>query len=217
MIPTQAQKIIERSFYEGIRLKAVEYGYTPDITLYPNTPAGTSDYKSALANIRSTKGFAVEIFGASIPTDKGTKDLPRIVISPSSFVPGEYGKETTPHYVQVGDTFEKRQDDGMVFRYFLDVIVSAKSANELRELTNIVHTGLPLRGFIAAYDQSMDDFLIQLIGSTDERGVAENILEKNYHYEIPDVSFMEGVTTEVVSPITETILNVEISHYLGIN
>jgi hypothetical protein len=217
MIPTQAQTIIERSFYEALRLKAVEYGYTPDITQYANTSAGTLAYNNALKAIRLEKGFAVEIFGSSIPGSKGMEDLPRISISPQSFVPGDIGVQTGSQTIEVDDHFETIQSDGMVFRYFLTIVVSVKSSTELREVTNIVHAGLPLRGFLKAYDDSVDDFLVHLISSGDESGEINNMIEKSYRYEIPDVTFLEGVSEDFIAPIEETILNVEISHRLGIN
>lgn len=225
------QEIIERSFFEAVRILLVADGHMPDITnltLYPNTESGYDAYIAAMENIASTRGYAVEVFGASNPQDKGVKSLPRISFETSSFLPGDIGLDTTPFPVlnPTSNKYDLYRYDSRSYDLFLDCIVSTKTQAQLRVLMDVVHRAIPLMGNLVYYNNPVEtpdeSFFVQLGAFQPEVSPRDGVLEYSYRYEIPDIIWRElvEVATDPVGgipPISEITLNLMIEERLGIS
>jgi len=222
------QEIIERSIFEAIRLLLVADGHTPDITntsIFPNTPEGYRAYLATLKHIRDTRGYAIEVFGTSNPDDKGTKDLPRITLQTSAFLPGEVGIDTTPFPTWNPETnkYDLYSYDSRTYDLFIDCNVSAKTQAQLRVLMDVVHRALPLMGYLPFYNDPVgipnDTFFMQATAFQPLVSPVDGVLEYNYRYEVPDVVWRELTKepTPAIAPINEITLNLQIEERLGIS
>jgi len=222
------QEVIERSFFEAIRLLLVADGYTPDIAnsgLYPNTPTGYQAYLVALKGIATgAKGFSIEVFGASNPLDRETKDLPRITIQTSAFLPGSIGYDTAPQKVLNTETnkYELFIYDSRTYDLFLDCTVSAKTQAQLRVMMDIIHRAIPNMGYLKYYHNT-EYFFVENSSFQDQTNASNKVLGYNYRYEVPDIQWVDpikqlddqGATIEI-PPIVEITLNTYINDRLGI-
>jgi len=213
------QERIERSFYEALRLRAVHEGFTPDITTYSQDQAGYDQYKIDLNAIYTAGGFAVELFGVSNPQDKGYKKLPRLVFSTESFMPGEYGIETTEwnEYQPNTDTYQaKRTSQAITHQMFMSCYAVADTVNEMRTLVAMVNSTLPLRGQLKYADDPDNNFFVEMVDFVDLDDPTNGIMEKVYRFRIPDIIWTDDILEDTWVPIHYINMNILIAKHLGI-
>lgn len=205
---------IARSFYHALRKHVVEHGYLPDETQYEDTNADIIRWQQEIKNIDIIKGFHIDMFSESSARHKGMKNTPRMIIFLSNVFDGDIGAApdgilgrslTDPTQYRTG--YLPGQSSHLVFALHLMGIDSKQSS----VLNAIRANVLGQRGFIPHYDQVRfpdKHIFYRQTSFADLDNPQENILEKVYYYEVPDV-FMgdEVVTRDNVSPIKEILLN----------
>lgn len=210
---------IEQAFFEAVRLKVVADGYTPDITLYPNTPAGYQQYREALAAIEDARGWAVEVFGMSNPQSKGLKQVPRIVFFTDSFLPGDYGLDSRTLYEPDGSGgfTAVTPSQNTSHQLFMKCFIVAKTTSQYRYLSSVINTTLPLRGMLSYAAPLTDKFFVENSSYLDLTSAEHGFIEKVYTYTVPDIIWSEDITVlEAATPIGYIDLNLWIVNRLSI-
>jgi len=210
------QERIERSFYEKVRLRVVADGYTPDILSYTDSSSGWAQYKADLEQIMNTMGFAVEVFGQSNPEDKGYKNRARVVLITESFLPGEFGIENRVYYTDDGaGNFNAMQPtQNISHQLTIKCHIVANDTTQLRYLTNLINSTLPLRGYVPYWDAPTTGFFSEVVSYLDISSATNGILEKIYTFSVPDIIWTEDVTTGTAVPITH--INLKLLAHLGL-
>jgi hypothetical protein len=211
------QTLIERSIYEAIRLVLVATGYTPDISLFPETPEGTEDYFNYLDQIQEEKGFAIELFGFSPPESKGVSKLPQIVLVSESFIPGDVGMEDSPIYIpEDEDHFSKVLVDPLAYNLMYSCYLYAPSTESFRVLRNTLHLALKPFQYIPIIGTS-EVVLSVATGASSKTNYREGGLDTTYSYYVPDVLFSSTLIEQAASAIKSIHLNTYIQSHLGIS
>lgn len=209
------QKRVERSIYNAVLQKTITEGYTADPQLFdlynPNSNIAAveqADYDTALKNIRTLKGFAVEIFANISSQSKGDKKIPRIIIDTEAFYQGELGLDTTEKYESDGaDGFNVFTGGSLVSDYHFTIRLVSRTSEETRILHALMLGSIPRRGYIKWYDEA--EFLysqnihIRYLSSAEQNWLQEGLIERIYRYEVKDLH--EEVAREIrqVSKINE--------------
>ncbi len=213
------QALIERSIYEQLRLGLVRDGYTPDITLYPDTQAGYDDYIKDLSLIEKEKGFAVELFNMSSNMDIGLKKVPRVVLSHNYLLPGPWG--SSPEQVKKLNqgVYNLIQMDRVSVELFFNCSIVANSISQFRVLTSLLVTYLAPIQYVPYYTDgnNPDNFLVTFQSAQDFSDTITGVMEKRYTYSIPDIIMNEIMLTETQVPIKKINLNTYIVSELGLN
>jgi len=210
------QERLERSVYRAIQVKLVDNGYWPDETSddYPDTPTGDTAWTSAVEGIIADKGFAIEPYGHSSSQSKGEKKVPRIVIIPRRFNPGDLGNPSHPVVLTTDENpnvyYEAILPQQSVEFQFDIHIVSNKAAQD-RILTAIIFAALGTKKFLPFYDDDTNRFFIEHYNYYDLPDTTVGIEEKVYSYAIKDV-FIGG---EEITLATVPLIN-EIKVEVGI-
>jgi len=210
---------IEQAFFEAVRLRVVEDGYTPDITAYPNTPAGYQAYKQALADIKANRGWAVEVFGMGNPKSKGIKQIPRIVFFTDSFVQGDYGLDQATFYEPGGSGKFKAVTplQNIAQQLFLKCYIVAETTSQYRYLASVINTTLPIRGMLSYAAPLEGAFFTETTAFLDLSSTTDGLIEKAYTYSVPDILWTENATVlEAAVPINYINLNLQLVKELGV-
>ena len=206
---------LERSLYEIVRGVTVHYGYTPDITQYPDTAIGFSQYKADLKQIEEDKGFAVEVFNNSQPEDKGVIKTARIVITHGSTLIGDIGLPVQKESNDYGTHFGKVVGTTITNEYYYEVLLVARNLKEYRVIQGIVFEALPSRSWLSIYNTTEDQRFLNIMqgGYPDpqERDGQKGFI---YQYSIPDVLITPYVEIGTV-PVLKQI-NTELRLHLGL-
>jgi hypothetical protein len=195
------QSDIQRSIYEAIRLVCVQEGYTPDITLYTADAAGQALYDVALSTIRSSKGFAIEIFSASSNQQKGIKKPPRITIHPARVIPGDIGLDSYAGGVRkkVSDPDKwvrfKPPHDTTMMQFDIHLVTATAEQDVI--LTAILFKAIGVRKFLTRYNAPNEVFLIRNYDFYDSFDLPEGINEKISSFEVPDIILSDEPETDV--------------------
>lgn len=204
---------IARCFYHALRKHVVEHGLLPDETLFEDTHADIARWAQEIKNIDIIKGFHIDLFSESSARHKGMKNTPRMIIFLSNVFEGDVGAPpegilgkslSDPTAYRTG--YLPGQASNLVFALHLMSIDSKQSSI----LNSIRANVLGQRGFIDHYDQERfpgKKIFYRATSFADLDNPQENILEKVYYYEVPNV-FMgdEVVTRPNVSPIKEILV-----------
>lgn len=223
MALTDIEEKVERTIFEVLRLKAVEEGFTPDITNYDiDNPddtiaaAATDAYMAALKTIQNTKGFAVDIFNYSNQQARGMKKSPRIVVQTEAFYPGEIGLDVTPQYKlnPVTGKYESLRSTTLTSNLFLNVHLVASTVKQIRALHGIMVACLPRMGYLIWYTETRlrpsHNLLVRYVSYYEADFIAEGVIEKIYRYEIPDAHEVEDIMVEMnISPIKEITVDIQ--------
>jgi len=214
---TDIQTRIERSFYEAVRLRVVADGYTPDITTYSQDPSGFAQYQADLSQIKTDRGWAVEVFGMSNPEDKGYKNLARVVLYTDSFLPGEYGLDDSPFFeLNINGNYnEVIPTQNITHQLFMNCSIVCDHTDQFRYLTSVVNSTLPLRGLLRYYDIPELGFFVENTAYLDISDPINGVLEKIYKYRVPDVVWTESTITEDKYSAIE-VINFKLFSYLGV-
>lgn len=205
--PNNVQEVVERSIYEVIRLELVSRGYLPDITTYPNTTQGSSNYQTAKAAIANAQGFAAEVFGHGSALSKGPKSTPRIAIIPRRVMPGDIGRSINGVF-QV-DPSNPDKTIKIIPPYessnlHIDVNLASSSAAQDRILHQVIAKVLGVKGFIPRYDDPAQFIFTRQFNFYDLPQDQDGIEEKSYSFEVPDLYLYEGETISDI-PLIKSI------------
>tara|TARA_R110002020_G_scaffold54690_5_gene152279 strand:- start:5881 stop:6576 length:696 start_codon:yes stop_codon:yes gene_type:complete len=189
---TTVQEVIERSLFERLRTECVDKGYLPDITTFPETPTGNTDYIAAIKTISdSAKGFAIEPFQNSSSQAKGMKRVPRIVINPQPFMEGALGGDSSRVYQLNGTTYDAKVLPPQTSEYYFNVHLVSSSATQMRILNAIMSLSIPVRGYIPFYNNSNFNFFVRKLSGYNAPQTDEGIQETVYRFQVPDVFEVE--------------------------
>lgn len=208
------QERLERSIFEAIRLVLVAEGYTPDITnnvAYPKigsqfTQAAQTAWTAALEAINDTKGFSIELYGASSPDAKGTRKTPRIVIVPDRIMPSELGAPLDGVLLDNPLDPDTKIRQALPYRASIlsfDIHLVYQKAAELRVMQAILGKTIGTVKFIPWYDDNTDTFFVEQFNYYDEPDPLEGTDEKVYSYQAPDLYDVQadGVTIAKINTI----------------
>lgn len=147
------QEIVERSVYHTIRSLCVEWGYTPDISDFDQTPAGYSAYQAGLKQIYEEKGLTIEVFASGPATEKELKKVPRIAIDTQGFNNGDIGGEFALQYELAEDqSYVKYKGFDLTSDLYINIWLISRTIQESRILNAIIAHSLPRRGYIPVYN-----------------------------------------------------------------
>lgn len=189
------QERIERTLFESIRGILIQEGYLPDIgdtVRYPEPfdEVAQTNWQTDLKTIANTKGFAIELFGASSQKSKSTKKTPRIVIMSRRSMPGDLGAPIE------GIIIQHPQDLQAYARYPLpvqsthfqfDIHLISETIAQDRILNAVLAKSLGVKKYIPYYDDPTDRILLLQYNYFDVSDTTDAITEKVYSYEIPDI------------------------------
>lgn len=212
------QEILERTFFHRIRQEVVDKGYLPDISdtiTFPDTELGWTAWLSAIQNIITNKGFAIEIFNAGTTEARGIKKLPRIVLHSDSFLPGALGGDPLRTFKDNTTYYTAEVTPPQTVDFFIDTHLIADNINQIRILHSILALALPTRGYLPFYNDETRSIFIRNIGYYNADSIEEGIIEKVYTYEIPDCWGSENVEKfETIAKISEITLNTNMQKYM---
>lgn len=210
------QEKVERSIYEAIRKVLVEEGYFPDLTSYSQNPAGTAALKADILNIVSSKGYAIELFGAGSSRNKYLKRIPRIVINSRRFTPGQVGSPPNGSYqLQINNlSYTQVILPPNTSNFQIDIHLVSNKQKQDRVMHAIIGKALSSRKYLHIYDELQNPiakFLILNINFSERLAEDEGIMEKIYSYEVPDIyqaDFIDLLKT--IAPINEITVEGEL-------
>lgn len=207
------QELIERSFYERIRLELVSKGYLPDISTYPDTDIGYANYKAAIDAVVTAKGFCIDLFGAGNAESRGTLKTPRIVIDTISSLPGAIGGDTTYiHREDDGDPYTVSLLPPQTVDFILHVTLVGSTIEEMRIMNSIIALALPRRGYIEFYNDNTEKFFIENTGSNDRQLSRDNQSQRTIAYTVLDLYDIEERVIETnIPPIDEITIETEVN------
>lgn len=213
MALNNTQEVIERSFYEAIRLVGVAEGYMIDEALYPETQQGLEDMELAMAAIVTSKGFIVQLLGVGSSQSKGLKKTPRIVIEQARFSPGETGGLPTSEIITNPTVLGAFNESAMglsTSKVYLDIHLVSNSAVQNRILHAILITALGTRNYLPLINQPEDKLFINQYSYFDIIDTQDGIIEKVYVYEAPDVWLEYSEVPSELTSIDEITTNINI-------
>jgi len=180
-------EVVDRSVYEKIRLLLVAAGYLPDITTFPDTDAGVAAYNTAMANIKTSKGFAIELFGQGSNLHKYEKKVPRIVYNARRIFLGDIGGNPEHQYTKAGAVFNKTAVPPTSSSLQFDIFLVFETAKQERVLNSIIQATLKSRTYIPHYNNPNESFLVNNISYRDNPDTSFGICEKILTYQANDL------------------------------
>lgn len=214
---TTIQEVIERSLFERLRTECVDKGYLPDITTYPETPAGNEAYLTAIQTISdSSKGFAIEPFQNSSSQAKGMKRVPRMVINPQPFMEGALGGDSRRVYQLNGTTYDAKILPPQTSEYYFNVHLISSSAAQMRVLNAIMSLSIPVRGYIPFYNDSNYNFFVRKLSGYNAPQTDEGIQETVYRFQVPDIFEVEdNIIATGIAKLSEITLDTKVEDHNG--
>lgn len=207
------QKIV-RSIFHALRNYAIELGYYPNMSDYPNlkTPEAIAAYKARLNNIRNTKGFYIDFFSESSARNKGEKIAPMIVVSLDRSFNGDIG--APPEMIMAGEiegTFRNGTMPGRAANLIIAVYLISHNSTQTYVLNGIKDNILSERGYIPFYDDpTLDPIYAYRTGYYNLDDPTENITERAYLYTVPDVYLgATKINRDNIQPIIEIKTEIE--------
>lgn len=197
---------ISRSVEKALYEKLLEQGYTPDRSVFQGNSWDTSfdltftAYQDKKADIKTRKGFCVDLFGHGASMDRKAKFVPRMVITGLGFMPGSVGNDKTPYYKKndhgkydklVGPIFSSN------FRFELELCSNKTMQDMFMEAVRAYVLGQ--FEFIPVYDQPQDFFLIQYNSPRQMPDFGQGLIQRIYTYEVIDVfeTMPKTISTEI--------------------
>lgn len=226
------QYLIERTLYEKLRLASVHYGYLPDITKYPKTRQGATDYTRAMEKISREKGFVLTIKNNIHSTEQGEKTAPRIVVETIQCIPGEFGQwGITQYQMTASGKYKKIGLPPQPVSYLIAIHLVSNSLEQARIMNSILARSVPRRGYhkitsdIYEGIPGIENIPIEELGPTFFCELQtsrvypdpENNLKEDVHqYIIPDAWDITLVDDgEEISPINEIVTHISTHSNLG--
>lgn len=194
---------VEKSLFKALLVEGVAKGYCPDVTTFPQTPQGVLGYKAAMAAIKDSMGFCIQLFGVGSNRSKYLKVMPRIVITKSNNLMGSLGGSPAPEYEFDGEYYQKRVAPPQTKDYTYNIYITALNHQEMRVMEALLSLALPIRGYINSHDETSQIFLEQT-GFTQSNNVTDGIMENIYAYTASDLYETEHVVVaNQISPINQ--------------
>jgi hypothetical protein len=226
---TNTLERVDRSVFDRIRKELVAKGYLPDVAdtlTFPDDDTGTTAFNNALAAIKASKGFAVEVFGVGSNQKKYKERVPRIVITGRTSLPGAIGSQPDRFYQEVGANDPSAPIDPTTnpldfYRVLhlppqssdiqYEIALVWETAAQRRVLTQIVGIALPKRGYFDWWDQGVNEIekpFIRQIGYDDRTMADEGFREEKYLYQVEDIFETAANDTGVdIEPIHEITID----------
>lgn len=200
------QEIIERAAYSAIRDVVLEHGYCPDIADYANTSAGQSAYNTEMAAIKTSKGFAIEVFGTSAPSAKGDIKVARIVVDTLRAFQGTVGEDFGRNYEikfgtsdYVAHTYNgTRESIQIQFSCISNTIAQDRICNA------IIFAALKQRGWIALTGIEQTQAFYEHIYTERDHELDKGLIISDHVYEFRDIIMSAPVLGEdIIVPISQ--------------
>lgn len=205
----QIEDQVDFAFFKALNDICVALGYTADetdTTEYPDTDEGYQKLLAKVEEIKTTKGFAIGLFGVGVTDDKGYEKYPRIVIASRAFLAGDIGNNPEPVYTKdhSGNTYKVETLPPRTSDYYLNVHAVTGNASQKNLLNGIIANALPKRGYIDLPDVPDRKIFIHEINTTTPEEPDRAIMERIYSYEIKDLwESTPEVGPENSAPITQ--------------
>lgn len=210
------QERVERSLFEVIRLKMVEWQLIPDIAddiNYPKdgngdlTEQGQLNWEAAM-QAAPPEGFWIEIFSNSSPYAKGLKKVPRIVLNSQRIIPGEIGLNpggTTNRNPLDPDNYIVTTNPLESGNLQIDMHLVSANTKQTRVLNMVLQAALGQKGYKPMHDNIAERFFFKQFNHYNLPDPPEGILEEIYSYEVQDLYIFDDAPSNirVVSPIKE--------------
>ena len=204
----ESQEIIERSVYVAILDTLLKRGLTLNPNdYYPLTPAKAEQYKIDRQAIETEHGTYIELYGNSNSLSKGEKKVPRIVIVPQGFYPGDIGFEKTLITEDEDGGFLVSESPFEAIDQFIDIRLVANKTEDSRLLHNVLNTSIPQRGYIKPYNLDNKPFdgnifiMLSNYMSGDDYGQGQ--IEKVYQFTVKDTILEAMPVVDNVVPMVD--------------
>ena len=209
------QEVIEITVFEAIRLELVDKGYLPDITQFPDTPQGVTDYNNAIKDIVDEKGFAIDIFNNGSNFNKGIKTIPRIIINSGNFLGGSLGGDPSKFFINNGSNYTAMVTPPQTSDFYLDVHCVSNNVKQERILNSILSLALPKRKYLKCYNDLTKSFFIRYLSFFELDNLGHGLSEKCFSYEIPDCWDTEDTTIPgTISKISVIEMDLRLQKYI---
>jgi len=176
---------------------------------------GVTGYAALVAeyiSIKSSKGFAIEVFSHSPADKKDQKKAPRIVLVPGSFLPGALGGgQITQFELKENGNFTPYKLPPQTVDFFINIHLVSNSTRQARILHGIVALALPRRGYIPLRDDSTIKFHAENISYTPAEILVEGMKEDIYTYKISDIYDVAKIESSEVAKIEEITIETELT------
>lgn len=199
------QEIIERSVYLSILNTSIKHGLSINPENYlPPTVESEARYKADVENIKASGKPYVMVFGAGNSQSRGIKEVPRIVIEPQGFFPGDIGfdKESIDRD-ENGDFLVSESNYSETVDQFINIHLVSNNIEDNRLLHNVLSSSIPQKGYIKPYNHENKPFtgniFIILSNFFNLNDNDKGIIEKVYQFTI-----MDTVLEELFIPTGET-------------
>lgn len=202
-VQLDVDRSIEKALYELL----LHHGYIADRSIHTNP----TNYAAAMADIRQSKGFAVELFGNGAPEDRENLEIPRIVITGQGFIPGSAGQDFGASYVKNLDNvnFTKYAQGTPLSNYRLRIELWSNKTAQDRLLEAIRAAAIPNLAFINKWDDPTQQYLLVYGFNASVPELQHGLTHKIYNYEAVDVAEVElnEVATNIVPMKEITVIN----------
>lgn len=197
---------VNRSIEKAVEAQLVTYGYHPGRDNYLNNTAG---FEAKQADIKTRKGFCIDLFGHGAPDDRDTQFVPRVVIQSGGFVPGTLGNDAQDYFKKNSlGVYDKLIGPIRSSHYRFDChLVSSKSLQDT-VLETIRALSLPNLGTIGVLGSTTDElFTLEYVGVRQVPYYAQGLLHKIYTYQILDIfESSPQLISRTVSKIREILV-----------
>lgn len=211
-------ELIERSIFHSIRLELVDKGFLPDVSIFPDTDQGVIDYNTALADIATNQGYAIEVFNNSSPHAKNLQRVPRIVFVPGQFLPGALGGDMARQYVINNEDplkpnhFRASIQPPQTTDFNFEIYIIGKEARQIRTMLGIVALALPKRGYIKLYNEPDKKIFLRQISYRSQPDNTFGVNEHIYMYQVQDVFETEPINVgNLIPPINNIQVDTQVN------
>lgn len=203
----ETQEIVERSFYFSILKKLISEGYTLNPEDYqPATAASSAQFKADLAAIQLDKGYYISLFGAGNNQSKGEKLIPRIVINPKGWLPGDIGL-VKEQLVKDADRYFVSEFPFESVDQFFDIHLVANTQEMIRMMAIFLQQSIPTRGYVKPYIYDTVPFdgniFVEIVNFYDNSNLDKGIIEKVYQYQAKDTILDSVDLPDTLTPIKD--------------
>lgn len=211
----ETQEVVERSFYFSLLNTLISEGYTVNPEDYlPQTPASEAQFKQDMQDIISSKGYFIHLFSAGNNQSKGEKTIPRIVINPKGWLPGDIGLPRE-QLVKESDRYFVSEFPFESIDQFFDIHLVANTQEMIRKMAIFLQRSIPTRGYIKPYIYDTVPFdgniFVEVVNFYDTPNLDKGIIEKVYQFQAKDTLLDSKDLSDTITPIKDITL------LLGIN
>ena len=195
---------LDRTIFEAIRLKVVEFGYLPDITNYSTQEDYRIAKETLLNSMSGNDAQLIEIYGTAPSEKRDEKQTSMIVIDRKATSDGDFGAHGIVEYSNNGDgTFNKMQLPSRSEMVMYEIRIFTSSMKWERICQDILYKSLGSRKHLIGVETS-ESIEIERDGMVNLS--ATRLIEILIRYTVINV-FLEDCTilSENIVPLTEVI------------